>query len=1153
MKATLTFYKIKYSRFYFKRALLTVLIAFIAHLSYASTTYYVSNSAGNDSNNGTTSSTPWKTLTKVSNHTFSPGDSVLLKCGELWSTVQLSLKGDGTTANPIVLTSYGSGNKPHIKGMQMDSACIRIQQVAGWKITNLELSDAREGIRAEYDQIYNKNFLWIENCFIHDMISQYNSNAYLFNHLSCGVTINGFTPAGNGRLISLTAFTMKNCVFDNCNIGFNGVGTIFSHCNSSTGFTTGDLTQMTNVNVTGCTATNCKQIALQFCSCATGTVSNILTKHTGGGLYHPGVASIVVTYCQNMIFDNCTMLYTYAGAPQPYDGCGFDFEGGTAPDGTYEHDITLKNSVIDYTDGCGIFVFSNNGVGHNLTINNVVISHFGIGISNHNEGIWCAGGSTGIIENTTFNRSITANPTIGGNSSGFTFGTNYTNEIVNDAAPLVLNTGFESPTVPTYQYGSFPNDWEFDDHSGIQANGSAFSAAGAPDGQQTAFIQSTGVFNQWITLPSAGNFVINFKAAKRTCCGGTESFNVNLDNTSLSSFTPSSGTFSTYSTKPFAATAGLHEISFQGTAFGDNTDFIDVVNLVPYNPIANGGFEQPLQTSGHYQYGPVTNGWTFDSASGVQSNGSAFSASTAPEGTQTAFIQGLGTIKQTIKAISAGTFYLQFQAAKRTCCGGTESFNVYVDTTMVGSYTPSSGSFVLSNTTAFALDTNSHVLKFAGTASGDNTDFIDMVKLMPTGNNMGFESPAVSTYQYGSFTNGWTFGTQAGVQKNGSAFSGTQNAPEGTQTSFIQGSGLNALISQYFNFPSPGNYIINFSAAQRANSGGAQTISVHVDNTRLQGYTPGTTFTNYTSPVFYVTAGIHGIAFLGETAGSNTDFIDNVSVSSIIVPPPTPGNFGFENPVQAANQYQAGPFTSTWAFSSSSGVQRNGSSYSGTQNAPEGVQTAYVTANGSISQTVNFTASGSFSVQFKSAQRLNAGGPQTFNVFVDSTNVGTFKPLSGSFKTLQSNVFSVAQGNHLIKFQGITTGDSTAFIDSVLIIPQNGPLNNYAAKIKLTDSVSTGAIASDSTISSQVSDKFVIYPNPTHANAQIRFTLTKNTSLTVEIHSVYGKLMYQSSLGNLTKGTHNTNIDTANFPNGIYIVDIKGYNYYKSAKLQVSK
>jgi hypothetical protein len=44
-------------------------------------TYYVSSSAGNDSNSGTATSAAWKTLAKVNGSTFVAGDRILLARG----------------------------------------------------------------------------------------------------------------------------------------------------------------------------------------------------------------------------------------------------------------------------------------------------------------------------------------------------------------------------------------------------------------------------------------------------------------------------------------------------------------------------------------------------------------------------------------------------------------------------------------------------------------------------------------------------------------------------------------------------------------------------------------------------------------------------------------------------------------------------------------------------------------------------------------------------------------------------------------------------------------------------------------------------------------------------------------------------------------
>jgi len=79
------------------------------------TTYYVSSSAGNDANNGTSTSTPWRTLAKVNAQTFAPGDQVLLKRGDVWNE-SLVPPSSGSSASPIVFDAYGTGPAPNLTG-----------------------------------------------------------------------------------------------------------------------------------------------------------------------------------------------------------------------------------------------------------------------------------------------------------------------------------------------------------------------------------------------------------------------------------------------------------------------------------------------------------------------------------------------------------------------------------------------------------------------------------------------------------------------------------------------------------------------------------------------------------------------------------------------------------------------------------------------------------------------------------------------------------------------------------------------------------------------------------------------------------------------------------------------------------------------------
>src|SRR5205823_5485679 len=107
-------------------------------------------------------------------------------------------------------------------------------------------------------------------------------------------------------------------------------------------------------------------------------------------------------------------------------------------------------------------------------------------------------------------------------------------------------------------------------------------------------------------------------------------------------------------------------------------------------------------------------------------------ASAAPEGVQTAFLQGSGSMTQTLNDMSAGTYAVHFAAAKRGWSGGgQQSFNIYVDGNPVGSFSPASIAFSFYTTNTISLGAGNHTVSFAGTnVNGDNTAFIDAVSLL---------------------------------------------------------------------------------------------------------------------------------------------------------------------------------------------------------------------------------------------------------------------------------------------------------------------------------------------------------------------------------------------------------------------------------------
>lgn len=82
------------------------------------TAYYVDNVAGNDSNSGTSPSTAWKTVARVNQASFAPGDQILFKRGGIWRE-QLTISTAGMPGNPILFDAYGGGNAPVISGSDL--------------------------------------------------------------------------------------------------------------------------------------------------------------------------------------------------------------------------------------------------------------------------------------------------------------------------------------------------------------------------------------------------------------------------------------------------------------------------------------------------------------------------------------------------------------------------------------------------------------------------------------------------------------------------------------------------------------------------------------------------------------------------------------------------------------------------------------------------------------------------------------------------------------------------------------------------------------------------------------------------------------------------------------------------------------------------
>ena len=160
-------------------------------------------------------------------------------------------------------------------------------------------------------------------------------------------------------------------------------------------------------------------------------------------------------------------------------------------------------------------------------------------------------------------------------------------------------------------------------------------------------------------------------------------------------------------------------------------------------PVSNSSFEATnLGTGfwGAYRQGGSDGGWNFTdfswsatglpSSSGVAADGCGYNRPNAPSGTQTAFIQGNGSMWQDVNFATAGNYAISLEAAFRDYYSGTNPIMVQVDGKTVGVIIPTSADFQTYHTDLFSVAAGTHRVSFTGmTSAGDCTSFIDNVAI----------------------------------------------------------------------------------------------------------------------------------------------------------------------------------------------------------------------------------------------------------------------------------------------------------------------------------------------------------------------------------------------------------------------------------------
>ncbi len=194
-------------------------LSFFAFADSGKNYYYIDSVSGDDSNSGTDIGSPVKTIAGLKDLVIGPGTHFLFRSGgEYECTVTLTC--DGTKDNPVVISSYGEGEKPllYTKGK---TDAFRLFDCSYVTLSNLHIK-APEGGGIWIDtRSKTSEGIIIENVYFEDM---QNHKVHSRDDFSNGaasaraaVMVKGL-PAKSRYAVN--DLTIRNCEVYNCGNGF---------------------------------------------------------------------------------------------------------------------------------------------------------------------------------------------------------------------------------------------------------------------------------------------------------------------------------------------------------------------------------------------------------------------------------------------------------------------------------------------------------------------------------------------------------------------------------------------------------------------------------------------------------------------------------------------------------------------------------------------------------------------------------------------------------------------------------------------------------------------------------------------------------------------------------------------------------------------
>lgn len=158
-----------------KNWLKIVAAAVICWSCSAGTTYYVDALNGSDTSSGKGPDKAWKSLAKVNEQLFQPGDRILFKAGTEYEG-QLEPKGNGSEKAPIVIDIYGGDKKPVLHGKGVKQHTLLLANAEYWEVNNLEITNqgeqpdpGRNGVIIWARDTGDRHHIHLKNLTVHDV------------------------------------------------------------------------------------------------------------------------------------------------------------------------------------------------------------------------------------------------------------------------------------------------------------------------------------------------------------------------------------------------------------------------------------------------------------------------------------------------------------------------------------------------------------------------------------------------------------------------------------------------------------------------------------------------------------------------------------------------------------------------------------------------------------------------------------------------------------------------------------------------------------------------------------------------------------------------------------------------------------------------